>query len=290
MNRIYWVILAFIVVGLTSFLGFAQNPIPNPGFENWTMGNPDGWYTSNAPGFNAITQSSTAHSGVSAMRGEVLNGGGFPIPPYAYTGSQLDPGFSVSQRYSRLTGYYQFSPASANDSLSISVAMVKDGIGIGAGNLFIHNPASSYMQFSADIVYGPTDVPDTCVIYVTILSSTGLPTVGSTFLLDDLAFSVTSDIRKKEDANLVQEFQLKQNYPNPFNPTTNIEFSIPKLSNVKLIIYNQLGQTVATLVNERLSAGNYSVDWNAEGFPSGVYFYRITAGDFTQTRKLLFTK
>ena len=88
----------------------------------------------------------------------------------------------------------------------------------------------------------------------------------------------------------MQEFQLKQNYPNPFNPTTNIEFSVPQSSDVKLVVYNQLGETVATLVNEHLSAGSYKADWNAEDLPSGIYFYRITAGDFSKTMKLMLIK
>ena len=169
--------------------------------------------------------------------------------------------------------------------------MQKAGAGIGYGVFVTGAQTSSWTQFNTDIFYTSGEVPDTAWVYILVADTTENPTIsGSYALIDDLSFEGISDIRKKENTNLVQGYQLKQNYPNPFNPTTNIEFSIPQSSDVELIIYNQLGQTVATLVNERLSAGNYSVDWNAEGFPSGVYFYRITAGDFTQTRKLLFTK
>ena len=85
-------------------------------------------------------------------------------------------------------------------------------------------------------------------------------------------------------------FALQQNYPNPFNPSTQISFSVPKATDVTLKIYNVLGREVALLVNERKQAGEYKVTWNAEGVPSGVYFYRIVAGDFVETKKMVVVK
>jgi photosystem II stability/assembly factor-like uncharacterized protein len=82
-------------------------------------------------------------------------------------------------------------------------------------------------------------------------------------------------------------FSLLQNYPNPFNPSTTIQFSLPRTSNVTLKVFNTLGQQVATLVNEEKAAGSYKVDWNAESFSSGVYFYRLTSGDYVDTKKML---
>lgn len=86
---------------------------------------------------------------------------------------------------------------------------------------------------------------------------------------------------------LPKEFALSQNYPNPFNPTTTIKYDLPKESHVTLTMYNILGQEVITLVNEDLKAGYQSVQWNAGNVASGVYFYRLQAGDFVQTKKLL---
>jgi len=87
-----------------------------------------------------------------------------------------------------------------------------------------------------------------------------------------------------------RQFQLKQNYPNPFNPVTNIEFDIAKTSNVNLVIFNSIGQVVSTLVNQELRAGSYKYDFNASGLPSGSYFYRLTAGDFVKTNKMILVK
>jgi hypothetical protein len=85
-------------------------------------------------------------------------------------------------------------------------------------------------------------------------------------------------------------FSLAQNYPNPFNPTTNIKYSLMHSGLVKLIVYDILGRQIATLINERQNAGTYDVPFNASALTSGVYFYRITAGSFSQTRKMVVLK
>jgi plastocyanin len=85
-------------------------------------------------------------------------------------------------------------------------------------------------------------------------------------------------------------YELKQNYPNPFNPETNIKFSLPANSNVKLSVINLVGQEVVKLVDQSLPAGNYVVDFNAVGLNSGAYFYKLIAGEFTAVRKMLLIK
>jgi len=89
---------------------------------------------------------------------------------------------------------------------------------------------------------------------------------------------------------LPKQFALGQNYPNPFNPGTKIEYALPRSSHVSLKVFNNLGQEVATLVNERQAAGFYNVRFNGTNIGSGVYFYRIQAGDFVATKKLLLIK
>ncbi len=82
-------------------------------------------------------------------------------------------------------------------------------------------------------------------------------------------------------------YSLDQNYPNPFNPSTNISFSIPSKSFVSLKVFDALGREVAVLVSEELPAGTYSRQWNATQISSGVYFYRLQADSFTETKKLV---
>ena len=98
---------------------------------------------------------------------------------------------------------------------------------------------------------------------------------------------VTPTIIKEIKGNVPVEFSLFQNYPNPFNPSTNIRFDITSSSHVKLIIYDALGREVASLVNEKLSAGSYQVDWDGSDYPSGVYFYKLSTNNFVETRKMI---
>jgi hypothetical protein len=85
-------------------------------------------------------------------------------------------------------------------------------------------------------------------------------------------------------------FSLQQNYPNPFNPSTNIRFAMKEKSHVSLVVLNLLGQTVATLVNETLPAGEYEVLFSTSGLASGLYLYRMTANAFTRSRTMLLLK
>lgn len=94
----------------------------------------------------------------------------------------------------------------------------------------------------------------------------------------------------EDEFNPDSEYRLNQNYPNPFNPTTTISYSIPMTSNVSLKIFNVVGREVATLVNESKSAGSYSINFNASGLSSGVYFYQLTTASFSATKKFILVK
>jgi hypothetical protein len=86
------------------------------------------------------------------------------------------------------------------------------------------------------------------------------------------------------------EFALMQNYPNPFNPTTNIQYAISSRQIVTLKVFDVLGKEIATLINEEKPAGSYEIDFNANDLPSGIYFYKLQANDFTQTKKMILLK
>mgnify|MGYP002626210793 FL=1 len=81
-------------------------------------------------------------------------------------------------------------------------------------------------------------------------------------------------------------FLLQQNYPNPFNPSTKIKFAIPNSSFVKLAVYDMLGREAAVLVNENLNAGSYEYTFDGADLSSGMYFYTLRSGEFTQTKKM----
>jgi len=89
-----------------------------------------------------------------------------------------------------------------------------------------------------------------------------------------------------ETPPLPNQFALSQNYPNPFNPSTQIRYTVPKSINLSLKVYDVLGREVITLVDGKIEPGEHAVGWNALKNPSGVYFYRFSAGNFVQTKKM----
>ncbi len=108
---------------------------------------------------------------------------------------------------------------------------------------------------------------------------------GSIYQVDETVTSV-----KNSTYTEVSKFQLSQNHPNPFNPTTTIKYQIPELSFVTLKVYDVLGNEIATLVNEEKPIGSYEVEFNATSLPSGIYFYKLQAGDFVEIKKMVLMK
>lgn len=103
-------------------------------------------------------------------------------------------------------------------------------------------------------------------------------------------FGITTSIVRRHETEMPSEFLLEQNYPNPFNPRTTIRFNIPVAGFTSLKIFDVLGKEIATLVNEHLPAGRYTVQWNAAGYSSGMYFYRLESNNLSMTKKLIVTK
>ncbi len=95
------------------------------------------------------------------------------------------------------------------------------------------------------------------------------------------------EVAVEEESGIPTAFTLSQNYPNPFNPITQIAFSLPEDSHVTLAVFNSLGQQISVLTDEPKGAGQHRVSWDGTGFPSGVYFYRLSAKGFIEARKML---
>jgi len=124
---------------------------------------------------------------------------------------------------------------------------------------------------------GFVDIP-----FILEIESNGYVFWTDTFSIDVIATDIAN-----EPSALPKIFSLNQNYPNPFNPSTIINFELPIRNHVELSIYNLIGQKVVTLINENKKAGSYQVEWDASGFSSGVYYYKIDAGEFQAVRKMI---
>ena len=143
-------------------------------------------------------------------------------------------------------------------------------------------------------------MPDTATYSYEALTSTEGPSFIIVGVTDDDSSSIQIDelwynerpagLGISDEAPIASRYELGQNYPNPFNPTTHIRFNIPETANAKLTVFNVMGEEVATLVNGVMQAGGHTVSWNAASMPTGVYFYQLESGNFSQTKKLLLVK
>ena len=150
--------------------------------------------------------------------------------------------------------------------------------GIGQRYFSISKPVSKYSELSTTGTIGVDDFSEAITAYIVGDSGTIQKTTnGGVFVTNN-------------NTTIPDMYALHQNYPNPFNPGTTITFDLPKSGFVSLIIYDVLGREVAVLLNKKLKAGSYTGTWNAESYNSGVYFYRLTAGDYVETKKMLLIK
>lgn len=101
---------------------------------------------------------------------------------------------------------------------------------------------------------------------------------------------ITTDIQSEDGMTVPARFSLQQNYPNPFNPETTIQYSLPTESDIAITVYNARGQAVQNVIKSGQGAGHHFVKFNGKSLPSGIYFYRIQAADFSQTRKMILLK
>ncbi len=269
---------------------FAQ--VPNSGFEQWTNGEPDGWWTSNSALLNwfLVTQTNDKHSGEWAVRGDIKVINGSIVQPIIISGEIGQKGFPISQRYANVSGYYKMF-SNNGDKLNVLAVLFKNGQGVGVGgNQFL--PVNAYTNFTFQILYSNGLIPDSCQISVTIAKGTSTFDTTAYFIVDDITLDgIATSV---EDEHQISTFKLEQNYPNPFNPTTKIKYTIPTVGirhalPVQLKVYDILGNQVAEVINEKQQPGNYEVDFDSGKYnlPSGVYFYKLEAGSYIQTKKMI---
>lgn len=282
--------LLSIKLFLTALL-FASNisaQIPNEGFEQWSGSNPVSWVSGNVEGFTFVTPSGNPLSGQFAARLETKSIMGNLVPAVLSAGSDGE-GFPVSQRHGQLSFYYKFSKTVSTAYLFVSVGFKKGEDGIGAGVLAINTPADNYTPVTIPVTYINEEIPDLGVILIQVTDQNLSPAASGSYAeIDDLSFSILTDVN--DESAGVNDFSLEQNFPNPFNPSTRINYQIAKDNFVTLKVYDIIGNEVAALVNNQQPAGKYSVDFNSANLPSGVYLYRLQAGNYIQTRKMTLIK
>ncbi|CAN0541190.1 unnamed protein product, partial [Scytosiphon promiscuus] len=144
------------------------------------------------------------------------------------------------------------------------------------------------VTFSADTAFFSNQINDLGEYYwrVRAINSFDSTTWGSNSNITPFKFTIVQATPNEEEESPLT-FRLDQNYPNPVNPSTNISYSIHQASFVTIEVFNLLGQKVSTLVNEKQSSGNYTIRFDAMNLTSGVDLYRINAGEFSQTKRMI---
>ena len=163
-----------------------------------------------------------------------------------------------------------------------------------SGTLRINRVGSTVAgYFNSNLIY--LDLYNTADVMHLSFSLQNNGTTDSTSVNFD-NFSITADsivlnpTGIREINQKINSFELLQNFPNPFNPTTNIAFELPQTEFVTLRIYNILGEEISTLVSERLTASKYNYEWNAGSLTSGVYLYKLQAGNYVEVKKMVLIK
>ncbi len=188
-----------------------------------------------------------------------------------------DDGISWQQINNGLTG----------NNISIPISIAQDG------TIFVSEQAADSMRFHCQFSndngnsWHPVNSPANSIVILVTIGPDGKIYASTT---NGLYVSAAFTAVKSEDKQFIKNYALMQNYPNPFNPATKIKYSIPKSGFVSLKVYDVLGREVATLANEQKSAGNYEVNFDASKLSSGIYYYRISAGNYIATKKMILMK
>ncbi len=292
MNRLQVFSAAALLVLALAPVTFAQDSIPNPSFERWTAGDPDGWLTSNAiPVVVNVNPTPEAHSGDSAARGEVVSFSGFNIQPYLIAAPSGLAGIPISKRWAAVRGFYKLSPV-GGDKFYVNVIFSKASVAVAAGNFFDSNTVSAYQEFVVNMTYLTGAIPDSAFITISIIGPTGPDQhLGSVMFVDDLSFSDVPTLVEERKDQRPLDFGLS-NYPNPFNPATTISYTLPQRAPIRLEVFNLLGQPVRTLALGEQAAGRHFIIWDGTDdqrrvLSSGVYFYRLESGDYSAVNKML---
>jgi hypothetical protein len=257
-------LLTSFIIALAVSGSYAQNPVPNPGFENWTGGNPDNWFTNSfSPGGECVVQSADAHSGSSSARGEVINVGG-TYPPLLVSNSTF--GFPVSQDFTTLEFWYKFHTDSGDvlEAIASIYDAAQNPIGGGFGS---YTQANTYTHASIPILYSGSGAAY-CHLYFSIAGSAGNAHIGSYFLVDDVALT-NNPVFVGENESVKKSISV---FPNPTAGQTMLNYSLKISSSVTVDVFDLQGRKVSNSNYGYMNAGKHEVPIDLSEFSEGQYF------------------
>lgn len=235
----------------------------------------------------------TAHLSATGQGYSIQNANVLGFTPQGFSGRILYPNsiyladllIHFNQALADFSIMYSCQELGCDDAATMRVTAYMNGTFVGTNTKTASNPGTwpvdtlscSFPQGFDSVVVHYASPPPTCKDY------------GVIYMADNMRVT-PFNLTVVSEGELPEMFTLRQNYPNPFNPITTIQYELSRVSRVALKVYNMLGQEVTTLVDGPKQPGRYSVKWDAPNAAGGLYFYRLTAGDFVQTKKLLLIK
>lgn len=255
--------------------------VPNGDFENWVPTpsdgeQPEGWV---AP-FNSATFANVFKTeGRTGMGAELRVE---ELPEFGVVAPMLitEP-FAIDQRHAKLTGYLRGTPQ-GNDTLSVFVGMYTDSENmVGAGFGFIGQTFTDFSAFTVNIFYSAAEAPDSCLISFILGSSTATGTVGSSYTIDDIAFS---GIAGQEELSPVF-VGIGQAYPNPVASELTIPFELESADEISVSIFDISGKILQRQAAQRYLPGANQIKVNVSDLPAGNYFYTLIPTDGISTSR-----
>ena len=291
----------FIIVDDITFSGTGiTQHLPNYGFEKWDTTstiNVENWYisTGHTPGLPAAISISTDHSaGNYAAKIQSIITSSDTVRGVTFTPSQGSqpwdnkPAFALTQPFScnNFSFDYKFNPLN-NDSILINIGLYKNGSGIGGGSFRSGDAVNNWTTQNVSIGYDPLNPPDSAKIFIFAYNCNSKcnPLGNSTLYIDNLQFGTITDI--KPQLSLSNDFFI---YPNPFSSTSTLSYMLSSTENVKIELFDVLGNRVSTLMNETKSEGSYNLTINAIDLQKGIYFCRIQMGSNSEIKKFVVIK
>jgi len=303
-----------IIFTLLVFLSVESNAqIPNNGFENWEnyadpanpsniYQKPDQWIgllpkSPSTFSFSIVQNSDNYPPGTGQysmiVKTDSVNGvdglaASYDLFPSDLTPQYFPPAFPINYRPTSLFLYYKYFPVKG-DSMRVAGYFYKNRVVIGGFEYISSQIVSEWTQLEIPINYNAPDIPDSATIILTTFNK--IQHDSSMLYVDNLSFDnpVTS-IDENLQVYLPENFILFQNYPNPFNARTIIKYSVYKTSPVTIKLYDIIGKEVATLLNEEKTPGDYTIEFDAEGLSSGIYYYQMHSKSFVDTKRLILMK
>lgn len=269
-------LLTAILLVLFSGNLFSQNVL-NPGFESWTTGHPNNWYDNGFNPYYTVVQSTDAHSGTYAAKGQVVPVGSFTLPPTLSSSPNGSYGFTMTQAFTTLDFWYKFI-SDSSDVLDVT-AVVYDisHFIIGTGN-FQFGAAGSYAHGTVTVTYTGSN-PASCNVFFTINNTISSHThAGSYFILDDVAMTNPSGIQTP-----VGSTEFLSAFPNPASNVVTINYSLKNSSEVNIGLFDVTGRE---LIHSSFhhGTGMYQQPIDLSDISAGIYLCKMQTDNLTETR------